>query len=253
MTAFEETVLKSPPVGREAFDPRVAVVCAVAFAGVVAGLHSLLVLTVALVIALSFAFVARLPLGQTLRRIAVVDSFIIVLVLTLPFTMAGETLVTLGGLSLSREGLERALVIALKANAVLFMVMALLGRVKPVHLGHALYDLRLPERLVQVFLFMVRYIDLLHCEVRSLRVAMTCRGFHPRTDLHTLRMMGYLVGILLVRSLARSERIREAMICRGFCGRLPCETTFAVQPRDVVCAVAVGGLCLGLLWGEYLV
>ena len=39
MTTVEETVLKSPPVGREAFDPRVAVVCAVAFAGVMAGLH----------------------------------------------------------------------------------------------------------------------------------------------------------------------------------------------------------------------
>ena len=253
MTAFEETVLKSPPVGREAFDPRVAMVCAVAFAGVVAGLHRLPVLTVALAVALSFASAARLPLGQTLRRIAVVDSFIVVLVLTLPFTMAGETLLSVGSLSLSREGLERAFVIALKANAVLFMAMALLGRVSPVHLGHALYDLKLPERLVQVFLFMVRYIDLLHREAWSLRVAMTCRGFPLRTDLHTLRMMGYLVGILLVRSLARSERIREAMICRGFCGRLPREAAFEVQPRDVVCAVALGGLCLGLLWGEYLV
>ncbi len=251
MTTIEETVLKSPPMGCEVFDPRVAVVCTVAFAGVVASLHRLPVLAAALVIALFFASVARLPLGQTLRRIAVVDSFIIVLVLTLPFTMAGETLVAFGGLSLSREGLERAFIIALKANAVLFMVMALLGRVSPVYLGHAFYDLKLPERLVQVFLFMVRYIDLLHRDARSLQVAMTCRGFHPRTDLHSLRMIGYLVGILLVRSLARSERIREAMVCRGFCGHLPRETVFKVQLRDVVCAVAVWGGCLGLLWGEY--
>jgi cobalt/nickel transport system permease protein len=77
-----------------------------------------------------------------------------------------------------------------------------------------------PEKLVHLLLLTVRQIHLLHEELARLRQAMRARAFVPRSNLHTWRSLGWLMGMLLVRSLARSRRILGAMRCRGFHGRL---------------------------------
>ena len=126
----------------------------------------------------------------------------------------------------------RAVEIALKANAVVLALMALVGSMSSVTLGHALYRLRVPENLVHLLLFTVRYIDVLHDEYQRLRIAMETRGFQPATNSHTMRTFGYLVGMMLVRALERSERILDAMTCRGFAGRFPLFDEFRLVARD---------------------
>jgi cobalt/nickel transport system permease protein len=50
--------------------------------------------------------------------------------------------------------------------------------------------------------------------------------------------LGYLVGMLLVRSLDRSERIVRAMKCRGFRGRFYLLDHFHFSAGDVRFAAA---------------
>ena len=69
-------------------------------------------------------------------------------------------------------------------------------------------------------LFMVRYFDVLGREYARLRAAMRVRCFRPAMNGHSYRMFGYLVGMLLVRSFDRSERVLAAMKCRGFAALL---------------------------------
>ena len=64
---------------------------------------------------------------------------------------------------------------------------------------------------------------------------------------HTYRAYGYLVGMLLVRSLDRSERIVAAMKCRGFRGRFYLLDHFAYSLHDL--GFAVTGVALLLLLG----
>ena len=162
---------------------------------------------------------ARLPLRQTLNRLLLLDLFMALVILTLPFTVPGEPVFTIGGLTASSEGIWRAVAIALKANTVLLVSLALIGTLETVALGHGLHHLRLPDKLVQLLLFTARYLDLLQREYSRLRVAMRARGFQARADRHTWRSFGYLFGMLLVRSLERSQRVLAAMHCRGFEGR----------------------------------
>lgn len=129
-------------------------------------------------------------------------------------------------------GLRLALVIALKANAIVLGVVALLAGLDSVVLGHALGRLGMPQKLTHLLLFTIRYQDVLHREYLRLRAAMKVRGFRPRANWHTYRTMGYLVGMLLVRSLDRSERIMAAMKCRGFHGRFYLLDHFAFSVRD---------------------
>ena len=152
----------------------------------------------------------------------------------------------------SHESLRLAAVIVLKANGAVLMVAALIGTMDAVTLAHALAHLHVPQRLAQLLLFMVRYFDVLAREYARLRAAMRVRCFRPRMNGHSYRTIGYLAGMLLVRSFDRSERVLAAMKCRGFCGRYYMLDHFAFLPRRDVpfCAVMllVAATLLGLEW-----
>lgn len=230
-------------------DPRGRIVAACVFAGVVVALTSAPALLSALGLAIAAMGWARLPVGPTLRKVAAMDGFILVMLALLPFTTPGEAVFVLGPFPASYEGIALALTIAVKANAVVMALLALVGTMEAPTLGHALHRLRLPESLVLLILFTVRYIDVIRDEYRRLRTAMRARGFKPGNNLHTYRSIGYLLGMMLVRSLERSERILAAMKCRGFEGRFPLLDALAWHRRDslfLACAVTLVTLLLVL-------
>lgn len=233
-------------------DPRGRVVASFLYSILVVSLHNLSALVLAVALSVSLALLARLPIGTTARKVIAMDSFIVFLLVMLPFTMEGEAVFTLWGFEASREGFLRAFEIGLKANAILFALLSLVGVMEPAVLGYALYRLRVPGKLVHLFLFTVRYIDVFYEEYGRLRTAMKARGFEARTNWHTLRSVGYLLGMLLVRSLERSERILAAMKCRGFDGRFHILYDLRTGPRDVAFGVLFFVTCTALIAGEFL-
>lgn len=235
----------------QALDPRVRIVAVITFAMIVVCSRQFTTLSTGLLLAILLAITARLPLGETLKRLLAVDLFIIALLLMLPFTVPGNSLWQFGPMHATREGLEMALAIALKFNAVTLMLLTLVGTLDTVTLGHALHHLRVPAKLVHLLLFTVRYIAVLHAEYRRLRAAMTTRAFRPRSNWHTWSSIGYLFGMLLVRSLERSERILAAMKCRGFHGHYYLLDHFVMTRRDGWFSLAFGAGLLILLSLEW--
>jgi cobalt/nickel transport system permease protein len=201
--------------------PRTRVILALLFALTVILTSSLAGLVLALCLAMGLTVLARMPFRQTLRRMMALEGFMLAVLALLPFTVPGEVIAQPLGFALSAEGLTKAAVIALRGNAVALAVMALVGTLETVTLARALGGLGAPERLIHLFLFTIRYLDVLEQEYRRLRLAMRARAFQVRTGLHCWRSVGYLFGMLMVRSLERAERIDAAMRCRGFTGRFP--------------------------------
>ncbi|MEQ9348228.1 MAG: cobalt ECF transporter T component CbiQ [Thalassospira sp.] len=220
------------------FDPRVRVVAAGLFAIMVVSLHQIEFALGAFALAICTVFLTDLPLRLTLKRMAAMDGFIIVMLVMLPFTTPGTPMFSIFGANASQEGLHHAILIGIRANAVVLMMLSLLSGLTPVALGHTLYRLRCPAALVHLMMFTVRYISVLHDEYHRLRMAMKLRGFKARNTIHTYRSFGYLFGMLLVRSLERAERVLEAMKCRGFSGHFPMIDHLIFRPRDGVLAVA---------------
>ena len=196
------------------------------------------------------AAVGGLDWRPLLRRLLPLEGLMLALLLLLPFTVAG-TAFAIGPLQASHEGLQLALQILLRANAVLVMLLALLGTLEPSTLGHALGRLGVPDKLVHLFLLTVRYVELIHEEYRRLRNAMRARAFVPRSDAHGWRSVGWLIGLLLLRSLERARRVLAAMKCRGFHGRLYLLADYRWGSGDSVAAALVSTLLLGLLWLEH--
>lgn len=229
-----------------ALDPRARIVGAVAFGLGTVVLDTLAALTLALAVSLTLLGLSRLPLKRTLTRVAMVDGFILFMLALLPFTVPGDPIFTLWGFPATWQGLARAAQIGLTANAVLLALMSLVGTMEPVTFGHALHRLRIPEALVQLMLFTVRYIEVLRQEYIRLRAAMKVRGFRPGTNWHSYRSFGYLVGMMLVRAIERSERLLGAMKCRGFSGRIMLLDDFRLTRADAVFALALGSALLAL-------
>ena len=234
------------------FDPRARIVTALIFALVVVFSKTLWLPFLGLLLAFVFALSASLHIKRTLRRVIAMDVFVLLMIIMLPFTMDGTPLFEVFGLTASQEGFVRAIGIALKANAVVLTLLALVGTLEASVLGHALARLSVPEKLVHLLLFTVRYLDVISREYKAMRKAMKARAFVPGNNLHTWRSFGYLIGMLLVRSLERSERIYAAMKCRGYCGKLYLFDTMQWQMRDTCLLVMVAVFALfAMLSGAY--
>ena len=111
-------------------------------------------------------------------------------------------------------------------------------------LGHAMHKLRVPKKLVHLFFFTYRYIHVIHREYLRLVHAIKIRGFSPGTNMHTYKTFAYLVGMLLVRSSDRAERVHNAMRCRGFRGRLYSLSQFSLTTTDIVSLILMLALIL---------
>ncbi|NIR17569.1 MAG: cobalt ECF transporter T component CbiQ, partial [Desulfobacterales bacterium] len=66
----------------------------------------------------------------------------------------------------------------------------------------------------QLLFFSYRYIHVIYLEYVRLLNAMKVRCFHPRSDVHTYKAYAHLVGMMLLKSYDRSERVYGAMLCR---------------------------------------
>jgi len=232
-------------------DPRGRIVAALIFCVAVTVATRFTTLGLALAGAALAAGLAGMTPGQALRRLAPLNLLMLLVVIVVPLTADGAPAATIGPLHFSEQGLRVAWAIVLKGNAIVLGVLALVGTVDIMVLGHALHHLYVPEKLIHVMLFTVRYVDVLRREYHRLSGAMKARAFRPRMNRHTYRAYGYLVGMLLVRSLDRAERIGAAMKCRGFRGRFYLLDHFALSQRDVWFAVASAALLLALALAEY--
>ncbi len=221
-------------------DPRVRLIVLLLFAVVAVSADGGATLGWSLAAATGLLACARMFDKPTLRRLLSANAFILCLLILVPLSTPGTALCRLGPLSWSREGAALAIRIAMKANAVLLACSALIVTMEPTELGFAMTRLGVPGKFAHVFLFMVRYIETIHIEYHRLRNAMKLRGFTPTCSRHSLKSLGYLVAMLLVRSMDRSDRVVDAMKCRGFRGRFYVLETYRMRPLDAV----FGTVCL---------
>jgi cobalt/nickel transport system permease protein len=201
-------------------DPKVKVIVAAFFITVVAISNSFVVVTLALALASALTLLSRFEAVPVLKRLLAANTFTLFLWLTLPFTYGGSNHTELGPLLISGDGIRLAGLITLKTNTVVLALLSLLATSRIAGLGHALEGLHVPKRLCFLLLFSYRYIFVIYQEYRKLVRAAQMRCFVPATNIHTYRTYGYLFGMTLVRSWNRATRVHQAMLLRGFNGRL---------------------------------
>jgi cobalt/nickel transport system permease protein len=212
------------------------------------------------VLVAALAVASRAPAGYLLKRSLIVEPFVFFVAVFVPFFHPGAVLaqVSLGGwhVTVYREGTLIFFGIMIKAWLSILALILLSATTRLPDLLRGLERLRLPRVMVMILSFMYRYIFVLVEEVGRLRTARDSRGYGGGTHRHRLRTIGNMTGTLFIRSYERGERIYQAMLSRGYEGRIPGLRRLALSAADVVflagsgavvVAVAVLGH-LGVVW-----
>jgi cobalt/nickel transport system permease protein len=185
-----------------------------------------------------------------LRRLGAATSISLLLLIWMPFFGEGShDTVSIGPLTLSLDGLLRLITLISKLIAMVSLVLILLATTPWPSLLKAARSLGCPKWLVLLMLVMHRYVYLVIEEFSRLRIALRVRGFRNRISLHSYHTIGQVCGTLLVRSHDRSERVAQAMRCRGYDGEYRALADFGTRWSDgALFALVVG--CTGalLIW-----
>ena len=216
------------------FDPRFKILVAAVFSLVTAVSSRWVALIPGLLLSIMLVLLARLSPRKVCIRLMLVNGLILFLWFFLPFSLEGMPLFTLGPLTATREGILYATLLTLRSNIILLGLISLVSTTPIFTLGRAMGQLYVPDKMVHLFFFTYRYLHVIQLEYQRLVRALKIRGFQPKTSVHTYKTYAYLVGMLLVKSYDRSERIRNAMLCRGFRGRFYDLTEFCLKPLDFV-------------------
>ncbi|NDV22992.1 cobalt ECF transporter T component CbiQ [Desulfovibrio sp. JC022] len=179
-----------------------------------------------------FACVAKLKLKTLLKRLLIVNFFILFLWVFLPFSRPGVPLFNIGPFTATLDGIIYTAIITLKSNGVILAMTALISTMQVQTLGAGMQSLKLPDKLCRLLLFSWRYVHVMSTEYSRMRRAATMRAFTPGSNLRTYRTYAWLMGMLLVRSLDRAQRVWQAMLCRGFAGTFHTLTTYRTGIRD---------------------
>lgn len=221
-------------------DPRIKFITITPYIFVIAFMQGTKGPFLALIVSFLMIALSRISLKKLIKRMVVVNTFIFILWIFLPFSYPGEVVFNIGPFEATHEGLLYTLSITLKANAIVLATIAILGTSEIFSLAHALVHLKVPNKLVYLFFFFYRYISVLHEEYTRLKNAMMIRCFRPKTNMHTYKTYAYLIGMLIVKSYDRSRRIYNAMLCRGFTGKFPIISHFEFKKSDLFFGFFIG-------------
>ncbi|WP_181310349.1 cobalt ECF transporter T component CbiQ [Nocardioides campestrisoli] len=161
---------------------------------------------------------SRVPWGYLARRMVIELPFV-VFALLVPFVAVGPRVDVLG-LPLSEAGLVAAAGLLMKGTLGVVAALTLAATTEPHEVVGGLERLRMPDLLVQIMGFMVRYLEVVLDELARMRTAMLSRGVDPRSPRHW-PVLARSLGALFIRSYERGERVHLAMLSRGYDGRLP--------------------------------
>lgn len=182
---------------------------------------------------------ARVPAGFLVRRMAVEVPFVLFAV-ALPVIGLGERVEVLG-VPLSVDGLWAAWNILAKATLGVAASILLAATTEPRALLLGAQRLRLPPLLVQIAMFMLRYLDVILDELRRMRIARESRAFVAR-DLRAAPVLARSAAALFIRSYERGERVHLAMLSRGYTGTMPVIDDVSSSRADWLRALSLPGL-----------
>ncbi len=171
-----------------------------------------------LLIVVAVILLARVPVLWVVRRMVIEVPFL-VFALLLPFIATGPRTEVLG-LTVSEHGLLAAWGLVAKGTLGVMASLTLAATTEPTAVLLGLRRLRMPDLVVQIMGFMLRYLHVVTADLGRMLVAMRSRGMDPRSP-RSSPALARTLGSLFIRSYERGERVHLAMLSRGYTGELP--------------------------------
>lgn len=251
--------IAEPPVRLAALDPRVKLITAFVVLVVVALLRSPLSLTVAAVLAVLGA--VGVGAGRVLISVAgpitAITAIVMVPALT-TLVRPGPTVLWLGSwgghpVGLTSSGLINLWLVLARVLASLAVVVLLTRTTSWLRLTAALRGLGAPTAFVLIATMAQRYLWVLTRSVMEVLLARRARSVGGASGAEDRAFVGGSVGALFVRSNELADQVYQAMVARGFSGKLADPSPGRLRWSDVAAGLIVIAMSLALLWGDLVV
>ena len=219
----------------QSFDPRVKSATILLFILLAMFTRSISVLGILYALCLILAVFSRIKLGFFLKRTWIfipLFSLMIAIPALFSFVSPGETVMTIGKLHVTRQGMLAACIfIGRVITSVSFMVLLSITT-RHFELLKALRSFGVPQMFVMIFGITYRYIYLFVEIVENTYRAIKSRvgsKIHYRKGQN---IMAWNIAHLWARSYLLNEQVYNAMLSRGFRGEPVVLNQFQIRPRD---------------------
>ena len=184
-----------------------------------------------------FFSLGDIPVAFILKKVLLVSVFAVFIGIFNPL-LDRRTAASLLGVSIS-GGWISFFSIMIKFFLTITSALLLIATTSFPGICHALQKMGLPEIFVSQLLFLYRYIFALSEEAMRVVRARDLRSFGKKG--HDIRPFISIVGTLFLRTVERAERVYQAMLCRGFTGRLHTTRPYNFTAAD---ALFLGSTCV---------
>lgn len=218
-------------------DPRAKIVSFLVLIFSVVIIPELKLAMLGLGISIFFLISSRLPLSFVYQHVRWVFLFILPFIIIMPFTVSGKVAFQILGLGVTYEGIRYGFLVAIRAVSAVLLIFPMMGTMKFNESIKALYDIKVPNSLVQMLMFTYRYIFTFSEEFSRMRNAMASKGFTLKTNFETVSTIGKAVGMLFIRAFDRAERVYQAMLSKGYTGNPKTLVEFKTKTTDYLIAI----------------
>jgi cobalt/nickel transport system permease protein len=148
-------------------------------------------------------FLQRQWLVSILKKWLVLNLFILFLVLFVYFQNPNE-----------------ALILLVRTNMILLFNLSLFYHSKGFDIVRGLLALKFPNIFVSVFYFTLVMIQQLFKELKQIKMALTARGFQPKSNGFTYEVFGNMFAMMFIKAIKKANSLNESMLLRGFSGQM---------------------------------
>lgn len=171
------------------------------------------------VLVFTLILIAKLPIFTVLKRTTIEIPFLIFAIL-MPFVSEDK-----------EAAITAATSIIVKATIGVLLAIVLSSTTPAREILRGFETLRMPNLLVQIASFMLRYLNVINDEMERMSVARASRGFEPK-GIRDWKFLAAAAGSMFIRSYERGERVHLSMISRGYEGKLPAIEVATVSAKE---------------------
>jgi cobalt/nickel transport system permease protein len=155
----------------------------------------------------------------------------------MPLTVDGQVIAQHHGITVTMEGLQYSSLVIIRALSAVTLVLIMLGTTRFDITIKALYMLKMPGALIQMLMFTYRYIFVIMDEFQRMWEAMESKGFKLKANKYGLSVLGNIIGMLIIKSYDRAQRVYQSMIAKGYTGNPGTMVNFKLQAKDYAIAL----------------
>jgi len=116
--------------------------------------------------------------------------------------------------------MEEAINVYIRTNMIILFNLLLFSSTNGFDIVRALNELRFPRQFVSSVYFTLKMIQTLNEEFKRIKYTLKARGFCAGTSMFAYETYGNLFGHIFVKSIRKSNALRDSFLLRGFHGRI---------------------------------